>query len=82
MAINKLLCNNLVINICLAILTQLTLLAQRPKAGLVLSGGGAKGISHIGILQAIDSAGLKIDYLTGTSMGSLTFIKNLYTKKH
>lgn len=46
-------------------------LAQRPKVGLVLSGGGAKGISHIGILQAIDSAGLKIDYLTGTSMGSI-----------
>jgi NTE family protein len=45
--------------------------AQRPKVGLVLSGGGAKGISHIGILQAIDSAGLKIDYLTGTSMGSI-----------
>jgi NTE family protein len=47
------------------------LMAQRPKVGLVLSGGGAKGISHIGILQAIDSAGLKIDYLTGTSMGSI-----------
>ncbi len=46
-------------------------LAQRPKVGLVLSGGGAKGISHIGILQAIDSAGLKIDYVTGTSMGSI-----------
>jgi len=46
-------------------------MAQRPKVGLVLSGGGAKGISHIGILQAIDSAGLKIDYLTGTSMGSI-----------
>ncbi|HQQ94929.1 MAG TPA: patatin-like phospholipase family protein [Bacteroidia bacterium] len=45
--------------------------AQRPKIGLVLSGGGAKGISHIGILEAIDSAGLKIDYLTGTSMGSV-----------
>jgi NTE family protein len=45
--------------------------AQRPKVGLVLSGGGAKGISHIGILQAIDSAGLKIDYITGTSMGSI-----------
>jgi NTE family protein len=45
--------------------------AQRPKVGLVLSGGGAKGISHIGILQAIDSAGLKIDFLTGTSMGSV-----------
>jgi NTE family protein len=61
-----------IISICiLALLALDTLLAQRPKIGLVLSGGGAKGISHIGILQAIDSAGLKIDYLTGTSMGSI-----------
>ena len=43
----------------------------RPKIGLVLSGGGAKGLAHIGILKAIDSAGLKIDYITGTSMGSI-----------
>ena len=43
----------------------------RPKIGLALSGGGAKGLAHIGILKAIDSAGLKIDYLTGTSMGSI-----------
>src|SRR3984957_19211279 len=43
----------------------------RPKIGLVLSGGGAKGLSHIGILKAIDSAGLKVDYITGTSMGSI-----------
>ena len=44
---------------------------QRPKIGLVLSGGGAKGLAHIGILKAIDSAGLKIDYITGTSMGGI-----------
>src|SRR5258708_10278729 len=43
----------------------------RPKIGLTLSGGGAKGLGHIGILKAIDSAGLKIDYITGTSMGSI-----------
>lgn len=47
------------------------LLAQRPKIGLTLSGGGAKGYAQIGILQAIDSAGLQIDYLTGTSIGSI-----------
>ena len=45
--------------------------AQRPGVGLTLSGGGARGLAHIGILQAIDSAGLKIDYVTGTSMGSI-----------
>ena len=46
-------------------------MGQRPRIGLVLSGGGAKGLAHIGILKAIDSAGLKIDYITGTSMGSI-----------
>jgi NTE family protein len=43
----------------------------RPKIGITLSGGGAKGLAHIGILKAIDSAGLKIDYITGTSMGGI-----------
>jgi NTE family protein len=43
----------------------------RPRIGLTLSGGGAKGLAHIGILKAIDSAGLKIDYITGTSMGAI-----------
>ncbi|MGB4842907.1 MAG: patatin-like phospholipase family protein [Ferruginibacter sp.] len=43
----------------------------RPKIGLTLSGGGAKGLAHVGILKAIDSAGLKIDYITGTSMGAI-----------
>ena len=50
-------------------------LAQ-PKIGLTLSGGGAKGLAHIGILEAIDSAGLRIDCITGTSMGSI--IGSLY----
>ncbi len=45
--------------------------AQRPKIGLTLSGGGAKGLAHVGILKAIDRAGLKVDYITGTSMGSI-----------
>lgn len=45
--------------------------AQRPKVGLALSGGGAKGLAHIGVLQAIDSAGLSIDYIAGTSMGGV-----------
>lgn len=41
------------------------------RVGLVLSGGGALGIAHIGIIQAIEEAGIRIDYITGTSMGSL-----------
>ncbi len=42
-----------------------------PETGLTLSGGGAKGLAHIGILKALDSAGVKIDYVSGTSMGSI-----------
>ncbi len=52
-------------------------LPGRPKIGVTLSGGGAKGLAHIGILKAIDSAGLKIDYITGTSMGAV--IGSLYS---
>lgn len=41
------------------------------KVGLVLSGGGALGIAHLGIIQAIEEAGIRIDYISGTSMGSM-----------
>lgn len=41
------------------------------KVGLVLSGGGAKGFAHIGVLKVIDSLGIKIDYVAGTSMGAI-----------
>ncbi|HTF17862.1 MAG TPA: patatin-like phospholipase family protein [Chryseolinea sp.] len=46
-------------------------LGAQPKIGLTLSGGGAKGLAHVGILEAIDSAGLRIDCISGTSMGSI-----------
>ncbi len=57
--------------VALLLFLSLPLSAQRPKVGVTLSGGGAKGLAHIGILKAIDSAGLKVDYVTGTSMGSV-----------
>jgi len=41
------------------------------KIGLVLSGGGAKGFAHIGVLKVIDRLGLKVDYVAGTSMGAI-----------
>ncbi|MBT8306434.1 MAG: patatin-like phospholipase family protein [Maribacter sp.] len=41
------------------------------KVGLVLSGGGAKGMAHIGALKVIEEAGVKIDYIGGTSMGAI-----------
>ena len=42
-----------------------------PKVGLVLSGGGAKGLAHIGALKVIEDAGIRIDYIGGTSMGAI-----------
>ncbi|MFD2247021.1 patatin-like phospholipase family protein [Pontibacter ruber] len=44
---------------------------KRPRIGLVLSGGGAKGMAHIGFLKVMEQAGIKPDYITGTSMGAL-----------
>jgi len=45
--------------------------SKRPKIGLVLSGGGAKGFAHVGVLKVIEEAGIPIDYITGTSVGSI-----------
>ncbi|USD26402.1 patatin-like phospholipase family protein [Flagellimonas marinaquae] len=42
-----------------------------PKVGLVLSGGGAKGLAHIGTLKVLEEAGVQIDYIGGTSMGAI-----------
>lgn len=39
------------------------------KVGLVLSGGGAKGVAHIGVIKALEENGIPIDYIAGTSMG-------------
>ena len=43
----------------------------RKKVGVVLSGGGAKGMAHIGVLKVLEKAGIPIDYITGTSIGSI-----------
>lgn len=48
-----------------------TIPKKRLKIGLVLSGGGAKGFAHIGVLRALEKAGVKIDYIGGTSMGAV-----------
>jgi len=44
---------------------------QELKVGLVLSGGGAKGLAHIGALKVIEDSGVQIDYIAGTSMGAI-----------
>lgn len=61
---------------CLTIF--LTSFAQdHPKVGLVLGGGGAKGAAEIGVLKYIEEAGVHIDYIVGTSIGSI--IGGLYS---
>ena len=45
--------------------------AKRKKVAVVLSGGGAKGVAHIGALKVIEEAGIPVDIITGTSMGSI-----------
>ncbi|WP_288982445.1 patatin-like phospholipase family protein [uncultured Flavobacterium sp.] len=59
--------------VSLLFLTQISLGQEnaRPKIGLVLSGGGAKGLAHIGVLKVIDSLGIQVDYIAGTSMGAV-----------
>lgn len=62
----------LFLSVCLLLLP----LAQAQKVGLVLSGGGAKGMTHIGIIRALEENNIPIDYITGTSMGAI--IGSLY----
>ena len=58
------------------LLVMLLLPAHAQRVGLVLSGGGAKGMTHIGIIRALEENGIPIDYITGTSMGAI--IGSLY----
>ncbi len=55
--------------IMLAIFIPSLLCAQ--KVGLVMSGGGARGLAHIGVIKALEENGIPIDYVTGTSMGAI-----------
>lgn len=51
--------------------TELTGNAERPRVALVLEGGGALGLAHIGVIQVIEELGIPVDIVTGTSMGSI-----------
>ena len=44
---------------------------NKPKFGVALSGGGARGLAHIGVLKVLSSAGIQIDFLAGASMGGV-----------
>jgi NTE family protein len=59
-----------------AVESQIAPQAQRPKIGLALSGGGARGAAHVGVLKVLEEMHIPIDYIAGTSMGSI--IAGLY----
>jgi len=65
--------NLLLLLFCVSVLG--TVAAQekktKPKIGVVLSGGGAKGLAHIGVLKVLEEAGIEISYIGGTSMGAI-----------
>lgn len=61
----------------LLLICHAVLMTARPKVGVVLSGGGAKGMAHIGALKVIEEAGIPVDIIVGTSMGSI--IGGLYS---
>lgn len=62
--------------LCLPLIVVATVSAQTPAVkpggvGVVMSGGGAKGLYHVGVLEALEQSGVPIDYVAGTSMGSI-----------
>ncbi len=63
-----------ILSLCLLLFTAVRCMAAeygRPKVAVVLSGGGAKGTAHIGALRVIEEEGIPVDYIVGTSMGSI-----------
>ncbi|MDI5834837.1 patatin-like phospholipase family protein [Shewanella xiamenensis] len=51
--------------------------AERPKVGLVLSGGGAKGAAHVGVLKILEEHHIPVDYIAGTSIGA--YVAGMYS---
>lgn len=50
--------------------------AERPKIGVVLSGGGAKGAAHVGVLKILEEHNIPVDYIAGTSIGA--YVAGMY----
>ena len=69
--LNRLLTSILLILPLVNMAQEVTIKTDRPKIALVLSGGGAKGFAHIGVLKVLEEEGIPIDIIVGTSMGSL-----------
>ena len=57
--------------LCGTLAAQDTQAKPKPKVGVVLSGGGAKGLAHIGVLKVLEQAGIEVSYIGGTSMGAI-----------
>lgn len=55
----------------LLLVSSISYAKDRPKIGVALSGGGARGFAHIGVLRALEEKNIPIDYIAGTSMGSI-----------
>ncbi len=71
---------NFIVTFLLLVIASLSFgqdLNNKPKIGLVLSGGGAKGFAHVGVLKVLEEAKIPIDYIAGTSIGSI--IGGLYS---
>ena len=68
--------STLVFAMCLILPFSVYSQEQRKKVGVVLSGGGAKGAAHIGVIKALEENNIPIDYITGTSIGAI--IGSLY----
>lgn len=68
----------LVTNIALLLisLSSSVFASERPKVGVVLGGGGAKGAAHVGVLKALEDLKIPVDYIVGTSMGA--YVGGLY----
>ena len=58
-------------NIILSCLLLLSIQASSQRVAVVLSGGGAKGLAHIGVLKALEEYEIPVDYIVGTSMGAI-----------
>ena len=64
------------ITVIIALFLAAIQIVSAQKVGLVLSGGGAKGAAHIGVIKALEENNIPIDYITGTSIGAI--IGSLY----
>lgn len=68
---NKTLLITLLVMVCMVSSYAQTDSISRPKIGVVLSGGGAKGFAHVGVLKVLEKAGIPVDIIGGTSIGSI-----------